>query len=396
MVVGGQSTPRKPPVGINQEMRKDKPKGRLAKRMAFYAINRRKQLLQQRGTRIHRDLTERLRWFTDRYQILTAFAFEPGCARVYLGDKAQQICRFCGGNGSQVKFKKLAHAIPDQVGNDWLFDHEECDTCNAHFAKWVENDFGKWTHPWRTLGRIKGKDGVPSIKSNDKQFRIDANVTSTDAETGAGAVRHGLKIVMTANDHRHELNESNRTVKLTVDCPAYVPMGVFKCLVKMALSVMPAEEEQKCAHLKKWILLTEHSYESYRYRPLVVHHQFAPGPLPNDKIACLLMRRTATADDCPYMQFVLQLSNHVFQIALPMHIEDRADSDGKKLELCRWSNTWADVEHQLQYGSPEYQAFDMSGTSLIRGESRSMVFSYDELIDLPSTTGKADVESQAD
>ncbi|MGB6097342.1 MAG: hypothetical protein WBF95_13725 [Comamonas thiooxydans] len=119
---------------------------------------------------------------------------------------------------------------------------------------------------WRTTspsGHIPGgpwaaskvKRGVPSIKSNDQKFRIDATVASTRAETGAGAVRHGLKILMGVNDVRHELDEANRTVKLTLDRPAYVPMGVFKCLVKMAIAIMPPEEEQKCAHLKKWILL---------------------------------------------------------------------------------------------------------------------------------------------
>lgn len=375
-----------------------KPSGRRAKRMAFYALNRRKAL-EQRKRRlllaIHKDRTQRLEWFIARYEPIKVFVFGPGSARFFLGDKAKQVCRFCGSNGSQVTFRKLAHAIPDQIGNDWLFDYEECDSCNEHFAKWVEDDFGKWTHPWRTLGRIKGKAGVPSIKSNDKQFRIDANVTSTDAETGAGAVRHGLKIRMGVNDHRHELDEKNRTVRLILDRPAYVPMGVYKCLVKMALSLMPLEEEQKCGHLKKWILHQGHTYESFPYRPLQLHYEFAPGPLPNDKIACFLLKRNQNgAYDCPYMQFVLQLGNHVFQIALPMPIEDNVESEAKKLNLCRWPNTWADEEHQLRYGSAGYKDFDMSGTSIVRGESTFMVFSYDQLIDMPSTKSKPNEETQ--
>jgi hypothetical protein len=44
----------------------------------------------------------------------------------------------------------------DHVGSDWLFDYEERDTCNG--------GFDKWTHPWRTLGRMIGKKGVLSIK----------------------------------------------------------------------------------------------------------------------------------------------------------------------------------------------------------------------------------------
>ncbi len=49
----------------------------------------------------------------------------PGSKRAYLGDKAKQVCRYCGRADPEVKFKLLAHAIPDQVGNNWLFDYEE-------------------------------------------------------------------------------------------------------------------------------------------------------------------------------------------------------------------------------------------------------------------------------
>lgn len=345
---------------------------------------------------IYNTLVERLEWFKVRYDIVNFFAFRPDSERVYLGDKAKQFCRYCGRTSPVVKFKKLAHAIPDQVGNDWLFDYEECDTCNADFAKRIEDDFGKWTLPWRTLGRIKGKEGVPSIKSNDKKFRIDATVASTPAETGAGAVRHDLKILIGVNDVRHELDEATRTVKLTVDRPAYVPMGVFKCLVKMAIAVMPPEEQQRCAHLKKWILQPTHTFESYPYRPLNILHQFAPGPLPNDRLACWLLRRKPESpDDCLYMQFVLQLSNHVFQIALPMHIEDRKHLEVGKFTTALWSNTWSDVEHQLRYGRTGSKNYDMSGVDLVRGESTFMTFSYDQLIDQPDTMAEPDEETKA-
>lgn len=333
---------------------------------------------------IYNTLVERLEWFKARYDIVSFFAFRPDSERVYLGDKAKKFCRYCERTSPEVKFKKLAHAIPDQVGNDWLFDYEECDTCNADFAKRIEDDFGKWTLPWRTLGRVKGKEGVPSIKSNDRKFRIDATVASTPAETGAGAVRHDLKILMGVDDARHELDEETRTVKLTVDRPAYVPMGVFKCLVKMAIAVMPPEEELRCAHLKRWILQPTHTFESYPYRPLRILYQFAPGPLPNDRLACWLLRRKPeSSEDCLYMQFVLQLSNHVFQIALPMHIEDRKHLEAGKFTTALWPNTWSGVEHQLQYGRTGFKDYDMSGVDLVRGESTFMTFSYDQLIDQP-------------
>lgn len=345
---------------------------------------------------IEKSLIERLEWFDARYDIINLFDFQPGSKRIYLGDKAKHVCRYCSLSDPDVSFKLVAHAIPDQVGNDWLFDYEECDTCNKKFAKLVEDDFAKWTHPWRTLGRIKGKKGIPSIKSNDKKFRIDATVDSTPAATGAGAVRHGLKVLMGFNDVRHEHNKVARTVKITLDRPAYVPMGVFKCLVKMAIAIMPPEEEKRCAHLKKWILQPTHTFDSYQYKPLQVNYQFAPGPLPNDRVfCCLLRRRPDSADDCLYMQFVLQFSNHVFQIALPMHIEDRKQIEAGKFTSALWPNTWVDIEHQAQYGRTGLTEYDMSGVETIRGDSTSMILSYDQLIDLPNIVAATTGETKA-
>ncbi|BEP62339.1 hypothetical protein GmRootV213_28930 [Variovorax sp. V213] len=340
---------------------------------------------------IHKALFERLEWFKRHYDIVGHHALGPNSQRVYLGDKTKRVCRYCGLAAPQVKFKKLAHAIPDQVGNDWLFDHEECDNCNEHFANRVEDDFAKWTLPWRSMGRIKGKKGIPSLKSNDKQFRIDAaNEKQTEDAMGANGARHGLKIYMGVNDARHELDEATKTVKLTLERPSYVPMGVFKCLVKMAIAVMPPEEEQRCTHLKKWILLPDHTVDSYGYKPLGIIYQFAPGPVPNDRVSYWLLRRKPErADDCLYMQFILQLSNHVFQIALPMHIEDRKQIEAGAFQTSLWPNTWAGVDHQMQYGRSAPTQFDMSGTEQVRGETTSMTIRYDQLIDGPDIAAPA-------
>jgi hypothetical protein len=338
---------------------------------------------EQLRTSILETLQTRITWFSDHYDIISRYVFEPNSERVYLGDKAERVCRYCGLTIPAVTFRKLAHAIPDQIGNDWLFDHGECDTCNEHFSEWVEDDFAKWTLPWRSMGRIKGKKGVPSLKTKDKKFRIDATAGKpTEGTSDAG--RHDLQIRMRENDSRHALDEATNTVKLTLERQPYAPMGVFKCLVKMAIAVMPPEEEQRCTHLKKWILLREHTFESYPYKPLSVIYQFVPGPLPNDRVSCwLLRRRPERADDCLYMQFVLQLSNHVFQIALPMHIEDRKQLTDGTFQTSLWPNTWAGVDHQMQYGRSGYKQFDMSGTEKVRDDTTAMSFHYDKLIAAP-------------
>lgn len=348
---------------------------------------------------IRKSLIERVDWFARRYDIVSRHAFGPSSERVYLGDKTKQVCRYCGLAAPQVKFRKLAHAIPEQIGNDWLFDYEECDDCNLHFSKYVEDDFAKWTLPWRSLGRIRGKSGVPSLKSSDKQFRIDASFNNSTADNlAASNGRYDLEIRMALNDARHELDEETRTVKLTLERQPYISMGVFKCLVKMAIAVAPQEEENRCAHLKKWILLTDHTFESYPYKPLNIIYQSVSGPLPNDRVSFWLLRRKPEgADDCFYMQFILQLSNHVFQIALPMHVEDRRFLEGATYQTKLWPNTLAGVDHQMQYGRSGHKLFDMSGTDQVRGETTSITFHYEERIEAPEIAARLNAKQpQAD
>jgi hypothetical protein len=92
------------------------------------------------------------------------------------------------------------------------------------------------------------------------------------------------------------------------------------------------------------------------------------------------------------MQFILQLSNHVFQIALPMHVEDRKQLEAGKFTTALWPNTWADVEHQARYGRTSHKDYDMSGVEVVRGDSTSMVLSYDRLVDMPGTVAQPDDE----
>lgn len=89
------------------------------------------------------------------------------------------------------------------------------------------------------------------------------------------------------------------------------------------------------------------------------------------------------------MQFILQLSNHVFQIALPMHVEDRKHIEAGRFQTGLWPNTWAGVEHQMQYGRPSHKEYDMSGTELVRGETTFMTFRYDRLIEGPGISASA-------
>jgi hypothetical protein len=97
--------------------------------------------------------------------------------KTYFGRKDNRICRYCGRKAGVVAFRKEAHAIPHFTGNKSLFSHDECDDCNEHFSKTIEDSFAKLILPLRAIAGIAGKTGVPAYRTRDKTARIDLDQT---------------------------------------------------------------------------------------------------------------------------------------------------------------------------------------------------------------------------
>lgn len=311
------------------------------------------------------------RWYDERYDEIAHGLLRSTSRPQYLGgDLSPRRCRYCGRTDPETSFRDKAHAFPEQIGNKALIDRRECDACNRHFARMVEDDYAKWTLPMRATGRVTGK-GLPSFKSRDHQMRIDARGP------------RNLAIRLGEKDPRHRLDEETRTVTLQLERQPYVPMGVFKCLVKMALAVMPEPEAGECDHLKRWILAPAHTFESYPFRPLRLLEQFLPGPMPNDQFQYALLRRRPGHADCPYLIFVLQFSNVLHQIVLPMHDQDRALIEQGHCEVPFFPHIGGTAGHVLAYGRSQARVRDLSGTAAVSGEQQSLSFRYAQRIDQP-------------
>ena len=148
---------------------------------------------------------------------------------VFLGDKNNQVCRFCGRKKGEVTFKKKAHALSNLIGNNRLFSYYECDECNGNRFSKYESDFSNYMKLFHCLLQIKGKRGIPSYKSRKDDFtRVDIkdciSVLQKEDET---AIAH--------------LDKKNKIIHFKGK-RTYTPINVYKCLLKMALTVMPDSE----------------------------------------------------------------------------------------------------------------------------------------------------------
>ena len=186
----------------------------------------------------------------------------PDMNRTEIGDKENQVCRFCRKSKPEVSFRSDAHAIPESLGNKSLFANYECDRCNQFFGRGIENDFGTWSNIKRTLAGISGKNGVPTVKGVGREpgWRVE---NESDH----------IKIKRYGNAPDYVL-EKNR-FQFEVKQGAYTPVAVLKTFVRIGLTLMPVEELPNFSEALDWIQEEDHTKSRVEKCPVI--QTFLPG-----------------------------------------------------------------------------------------------------------------------
>lgn len=165
--------------------------------------------------------------------------------------------------------------------------------------------------PMRTFARIRGKNGVPTLKSEAAGWRIeyddDKNSFNIDHREG---------------DPVFAVDPDIKQITLRLKRDPYTPIEVLKAFVKMGLSLMPESEIEYFSECIAWIREADNS--NGFIRNLSVIYTVAPGAMPNDKITTRVLRRRAEYSNIPYLYFVLIYGNEMFQVMLPSPTHDQA------------------------------------------------------------------------
>jgi len=244
-----------------------------------------------------------VKFFIDNYKILRHFSLDIG-EKIILGNRKSKKCRFCRNKNGAISFSKLTHAIPELVGNKSLFSNYECNQCNKIFSETLEDNFGKFTLPWRTLTYTKGKKGIPIYKSPSKKSRIefDDSVINVKYSTDDSILEH--------------IEKENLIIIKTYRQP-YIPLSVYKCLAKMAISIVPEYEISRFDMTIKWINDVHHCVEDFVFNPAICLFSFITGPIQLENPFVLLLRRKIEESEFPPILFILGFTNLVFQIFIP-------------------------------------------------------------------------------
>ena len=257
-------------------------------------------------------------FYDENYLQVTSFFIEPG-ERRFLGSKSNRICRFCEKDETKTNFQLEAHAIPELLGNKSLFSYYECDECNQFFGSGIENDLGNWTKPSRTISRIRGKKGVPSIKKSgtEQGWRVDCDNDS-------------LHFLEYGSEPLLDVDEDKRIIKFELTQDAYTPIAVLKAFVKIGLTLLPQNEVPNFKEALSWIRDPIHSQPFAVRSP--IYQIFQPGLMRSDLLVAMVIRRKEPILNLPYAFLILGFANEVYQVHIPCPLRDSA-IEGKQVTI---------------------------------------------------------------
>ncbi|WP_075256208.1 HNH endonuclease [Herbaspirillum camelliae] len=241
-------------------------------------------------------------FYLQHYTVLNMWNITPG-VRVVLGSGDPQACRFCQRQAPEVTFRLKAHAIPEALGNKGMLSRYECDECNKHFGSTIENDLGNWSLPMRTLLRIYGKNGVPTLKNKRDGWRIECD-DGTE-----------LRVSHNRIDSVFEVDEAQKLIRFNLKRGPFVPLAVRKALVKIGLTLLPEVEVPNFAEAIRWIRDPEHPNERMVRMPVL--RTLRPGPMNGQMISAAVLRRSEHSGGLPYAFLILSIANETYQVMLP-------------------------------------------------------------------------------
>lgn len=293
-------------------------------------------------------VAEQLLLFAKNYDV-ASYHLLVADKQIHLSDRNAKVCRFCQRSHPQVMFRTVAHALPELIGNKSIISHYECDTCNGHFARNVEDHLGKLLSATSTLMMIRSKGGISSYKTRAGKSRID--------------VKNGIiEMQNYLTDNIVALRPEENAMVVSAETQPFVPIAAFKCFAKMALSVMPETDVPDYGHTISWILNPDHAVDAEHFKWLTCYNTFLPGPMQPGFGWSLLLKRKDDAALLPSMIYIVTTMNQSFQIMLPCSHKDN-HLIGNKVQIPSYPS-FAGLDYE--FGVPVRNALPLGSPDRMR------------------------------
>ena len=293
----------------------------------------------------------------------------PSETPYYLGSPEPRSCRFCGKTAPQVTFKKVAHAIPDFMGNRNVFAYFECDTCNALFAKY-EDSFANFLGVSRTFHQIRGKGNkIPKFKDPKTGFEV---------ERGANAI----EMHVFEEHDPFTIDYEAKTMTLVTERPGHVPLHIVKLQIKIGLTLLDPDEVAD--YIWACTFITSEAADA-RFKDdklLYIYGYSLPGPaIFLAPFAHLYTRKEDVTEDVVEKQLVLFFANYFFQIILPFGQSDRR-LHGKTITVPRYP-LLVQPERLNKYGPAHLITWNFTSAEKQKAASHTLSFTFEGTVEYP-------------
>lgn len=251
-----------------------------------------------------------LEYYEKNYDILWGQGsnFDKEDAGALLGDPEGKTCRFCGKSYPEVSFEKDAHVFPRCTGNENLLSAYECDNCNILFGSILEGEYANLFNFCHTIYGVVGRKKIPILQSNDNGSTLKV-VNHPEKEGNLHIVNEGKNSIHTVIDPEKKIFEYEGP-GITI-----LPIAVYKCLTKMALTIMPEAELDDFFETLKWVHDKKHEpfFENKKHlcRYMEFYGEYISHPIG------FLFKRKPKSKDGPYMIFMYYYAKMVLMIEIP-------------------------------------------------------------------------------
>lgn len=261
--------------------------------------------------------------------LLSRYSAECNDSFVGESDKTKRICRFCGKSMPVVTFKKIAHAIPEGLGNKKIIDNEECDNCNLRFGNGLDNELIDYFSFHRGIFGIKGKKGVVTNKFKNGYITKDVK----------GVVIASQNITL-GKTGKPELVKFESDKKLILQ-------NVYKALARISLGTIRDFNSEVYKDILYWINDKEFYYEKLPKIALMVSPNMYTEQ-PN-----IINYTLKTEDNLPFLVSELHLKFLVLVYIVPVKRNDFAFADSNN-----YQQFWQTFKHYA--GTKEWRFLDFS------------------------------------
>lgn len=243
--------------------------------------------------------------------------------------KSNRICRFCGCRGSD-NFTKVAHAIPEALGNKNLILGDECDACNSYFGDEVEPYLIEYFDIPRTIFGVKGKNGIPKFKSSVGEL---SNVQG--------------KTEISSYDIVGDEKNKELSVRLGLN-KKRIPQRIYKSLIKIAMSLIDSDLLDNFSETIRWVRYGEDEMPLPKVAIRIVHE------LNHQPKATLLTRFSDV--ELPHCVVELRLICFVFVFIVPFSSKDKIDYS----DNIAYQSFWNTFQHYSELDDWSFE--DLSST----------------------------------